>query len=158
MLKSAIISDCGAYRYSLSRIWDESLPAVAFIMCNPSTADSENDDPTIRRCIAYAKQWGYGALLVGNMYAFRATNPKELLADKDISGPKNMYYLIEVVSMCDMVVCAWGNNAPYITTVSLTTSFLKTIKPLYHLGLTKQGQPKHPLYLKKDLVPIPWEV
>ena len=113
MKKSALISECGNYRYSLSRIWDESLPKLLFIMLNPSTADADNDDPTIRRCIGFAKGWGYGGIVVGNLYAYRSTNPMKLIFEAsigtDIVGPDNDRYLQEMSAQCSEIVFAWGS-------------------------------------------------
>ncbi len=114
MLKSAIISECGEYRYSLSRIWDESLPAIAFLMLNPSTADGSQDDPTIRRCISYAKQWGYGVLHVVNLFAYRATDPQDLLEVLDPIGPENFYHISKTTASCQCIIFAWGNNANHV--------------------------------------------
>lgn len=96
MIKSAIISECGKYRYSLSRIWDENKANVLFIMLNPSTADGDVDDPTIRRCIGFAKSWGYGGIYVGNLFAYRATDPKELLKVENPIGFENIHHLMDM--------------------------------------------------------------
>src|SRR5438309_1547537 len=93
MKYSATISNCQQYRYRLSRCWDESLPACMFIMLNPSTADAKVDDRTIKRCMAYARAWGYGKLYVGNLFAFRATKPKNMKAASDPVGPNNHHHL-----------------------------------------------------------------
>lgn len=155
MKKDAIISDCGQYRYSLSRIWDESLPKVMFIMLNPSTADADKDDPTIRRCINFAKSWGYGGLYVGNLFAYRATNPKDLQKPFDPVGKENAYWLAKLSEQSEIVVCAWGNRN---ISDKVTHKPLQVIKkPLYYIELSVDGIPKHPLYLKKDLKPKSYE-
>jgi len=151
---SAIISECGKYRYVLSRIWNDDafIPKVAFIMLNPSTADATTDDATIRRCISFAKSWGYGGLHVANLFAYRATNPKELLTAKNPVGDKNDYYLSRIQiqgNNCD-VVFAWGCFPEHIKR-------MKEVLKIFPFGMaikvSKDGFPMHPLYLPKDLKP-----
>lgn len=156
MIKGAIISDCKKYRYSLWRTWDETKPKVLFIMLNPSTADENIDDPTIRRCISFAKDWGYGSLVVGNLFALRATDPKELLNSEDPMGCDNIVYLNKMYDECDLIVCAWGNSG----IVNKICKKFKEYEPLTnapvdlsYIDLAKDGTPKHPLYLKKELKP-----
>ncbi|MFW5658691.1 MAG: DUF1643 domain-containing protein [Bacteroidota bacterium] len=140
---------------------------VGFIMLNPSTADANVDDPTIRRCINFSKSWGYNRLLVGNLYAYRSPHPRDLLS---VNYPKlhnsNIDYLRKLFVEAEVVVCAWGNEAtiksidkknpgrPSIDLIFLLSKELA--KPLYYIELTKKGTPKHPLYLKKDLKPKQW--
>lgn len=154
---SAILSDCNKYRYVLTRMWDESKPLVMFIMLNPSTADHSKDDPTIRRCIGFAKSWGYGGIIVCNLFAYRATNPKELLTVDNPFGDQNAYLLREMLNEVSIVVCAWGNG-------TIIKKILKDKSPidvggyidtdkLHYIELSKDGIPKHPLYLKKYLTP-----
>tara|TARA_B100001094_G_C17999483_1_gene704394 strand:- start:121 stop:579 length:459 start_codon:yes stop_codon:yes gene_type:complete len=149
MEKGAIISDCKKFRYRLWRVWDKTKPKVLFIMLNPSTADENNDDPTIRRCINFAKSWGYGGVFIGNLFAYRTAYPKELKEAGFLIGDDNESHLKEMKGLCDKVVCAWGNQfeAP-----SRITSIFDN---LYCIELSKTGIPKHPLYLKKELKPIP---
>ena len=109
-MNTAILSDCGKYRYSLTRNWDSEKPKVLFIMLNPSTADADNDDPTIRRCINFAKYWGYGGLHVCNLFAYRATNPKELLHIDNPLGDQNIYHMKKLANEAEIIVCAWGNR------------------------------------------------
>ncbi|MFZ8963264.1 MAG: DUF1643 domain-containing protein, partial [Schleiferiaceae bacterium] len=85
----AIFSDCGRYRYRLWRIWDPSLPTLLWILYNPSTADAKVEDPTLRRCMDFTRQWGYGGLTVVNRFAYRATNPRQLNSTIDPVGPEN---------------------------------------------------------------------
>ncbi len=161
MKKQAIISECGKYRYQLSRIWDESKPKVMFIMLNPSTADALKDDPTIRRCIAFADSWGYGGIMVGNLFAYRATNPKDLLNVQDPAGAENQKHLDEMFESCDMIVCAWGNSG-IVKTISKKNPEYKPFGPtkdrLHYLELSNDGTPKHPLYLKGDLKPTQYKI
>ena len=148
MEKDAIISNCKKFRYRLWRVWDETKPQVLFIMLNPSTADENNDDPTIRRCINFAKSWGYGGMYVGNLFAFRTVYPKELKEVGFPIGAENESHLIAMKELCDKVVCAWGNQ--FEAPSRITDIF----DDLYCIELSKTGIPKHPLYLKKELKPI----
>ena len=108
--KNATISDCQKYRYALSRTWDCKERAVLFIALNPSTADEKNDDPTIRRCIDYAKNWGYGILLVVNLFAYRTTNPEKLRYVKNPVGNDNDQHIIKLSKKANLIVAAWGNK------------------------------------------------
>jgi hypothetical protein len=157
MLRSAVVSDCGAYRYELTRRWDITLPRVGWIMLNPSTADAEVDDPTIRRCIGFAKAWGYGGIVVRNMYALRATDPKALRTHPDPIGRFNSSYLRRCAAE-PVTVCAWGANADPVDEQGTVGGLIVNGVRLYHLGLTKNGSPRHPLYLKAGLRPTAWEV
>lgn len=164
MFKNASISNCGQFRYHLYRQWDEDLPEVMFIMLNPSTADGDVDDPTIRRCIGFAKSWGYGAIHVCNLYAFRATNPKDLFRQESIigTGDINIKTIEYYSSNCDEVICAWGNH-PII-------SKIKKLMPNYNplqgvdrsklmaIQISNYGTPKHPLYLRSSLRPIKFKL
>jgi hypothetical protein len=159
---SAFISECEKYRYELKRIWNESKPKVLFIMLNPSTADENIDDPTIRRCIGFAKSWNYGGILVGNLFAYRATKPKTLLNVDDPIGKDNLNHLKQMYNESEIIICAWGNGK---IIKKLGKKFGNDYKPLsciydkiYYLELSKDGTPKHPLYLKKDLIPIQFEI
>lgn len=144
--KGAIISDCEMYRYQLWRTWNDDLPKVMFIMLNPSIADASIDDPTIRRCISFAKSWGFGGLFVGNLYAYRATNPKELKTVIEPIGKFNCAHIVSMASRSEMIVCAWGNNEkPH--------DYILCLKNLHYLELSIHGIPKHPLYLKSNLKP-----
>ncbi len=143
----AIISDCKKFRYQLWRIWDTSKPLVMFIMLNPSTANADVDDPTIRKCIAYAKQWGFGGIYVGNLFAYRTAFPKELKLANYPMGEDNEAHLINMMLRCDKFICAWGHKQGIPKLI--TNIFPK----LHYLELAINGTPKHPLYLKKDLKP-----
>ena len=155
MKRDAEFSSCGSYRYSLSRIWDESLSAVLFIMLNPSSADGTKDDPSIRRCISYAKDWGFGSLFVGNLFALKSTKPTGLLESTNPEGPENLKYLLKLSSHCKMIVCAWGNGT---ILKKLSANSPKNLnRKLHCLKLSLDGIPCHPLYLPKDLKPIEWK-
>ncbi|OPX46369.1 hypothetical protein CLHUN_01850 [Ruminiclostridium hungatei] len=158
MNKGAIIDETGKYRYLLWRIWDETKPLAVFIMLNPSTADAEEDDPTIRRCMNYARSWGYGGIKVVNLFAYRATNPKELTKVIDPVGPENHGHVIKAINGAEIVIAAWGTKGNYMSMQSSIIQLLKTTPKLHYLGITKDGYPKHPLYLKADLKPVKWAI
>ena len=151
MKSDAVISPCGMYRYRLSRTWGEA-KAAAFIMLNPSTADASEDDPTIRRCIGFAKSWGGGGLVVVNLFAFRATSPKDLIKAADPIGPGNHDYIFEAVYSQDIAVCAWGTKGDFMNQNNEVVRYIRSGSdvPLACLGVTKDGHPRHPLYLPKD--------
>ncbi len=128
------------------------METVTFIMLNPSTADENTDDPTIRRCIGFARSWGFTRLKVVNIYAYRATNPRDLGKVADPVGPANFGTIIEVVRTSDLVICAWGVNAPR----EAADVVLDVIPAPHALGVTKGGAPCHPLYMPRDSTPIPY--
>lgn len=156
IMASAVISECGKYRYSLERAWDETKPKVMFIMLNPSTADENNNDPTIRRCINFAKSWGFGGLYVCNLFAFRATNPKELLNVDNPFGDQNIWYTKGLSEKVDTIICAWGNE-PILKKILKNENPFKLLDyawhKLFYLQLGKNATPKHPLYLRHDITP-----
>jgi len=152
--KSAALSPCGTYRYELLRSWGDG-PTVGFIMLNPSTADANVDDPTIRRCIGFGKAWGYGTLVVRNLYALRSTDPKALKGHPDPVGPDNDRYLAEAVGDA-VTICAWGANADPERARTVLADLAAAGAMAFHLGLTKAGFPKHPLYLRADVHPVPF--
>lgn len=145
------------YRYALSRCWDPDLPAMMVIGLNPSTADADNNDPTIRRCIGFAERWGYGALWMGNLFAFRSTDPKGLPNDSRIAaGPGNVHALIWMARHATRVFAAWGTNAhryPRWADHVLMRLRVATTKRVWCFAKTKGGHPSHPLYLPADIRP-----
>lgn len=151
--KGAIISECGRYRFQLWRIWDETKPKVLFIMHNPSTADAEKDDPTIRRCIGFARAWGYGGIYVGNLFPYRATDPTDLLKVpyEELIPTENYLHRLEMIEKCDLYILAYGN--PVVHHIGIGMSDFHNWQAL---KLTKAGNPCHPLYLKADLKPFPF--
>ncbi|MFA7436843.1 DUF1643 domain-containing protein [Castellaniella sp.] len=151
--KTAVLSDCRRYRYSLSRWWGEpGLGYAMFIGLNPSTADEVEDDPTIRRCVSFARSWGYGGLVMGNLFAYRATNPAEMMAANDPVGAENDKHLLALARDARIIVAAWGNKGIY---QGRGMAVRALIPSLHALTVTKAGQPGHPLYLHKTLVPVP---
>jgi hypothetical protein len=154
----AVLSACGAYRYTLSRRWGAGEP-LRFVMLNPSTADASVDDPTIRRCIGFARRDGFPALVVLNLYAYRTTDPKALLTCVDPVGPDSKAYLWSHLFLaCEIkapVVAAWGINAK----PGRVAEVLDLVRGVDWrcLGTTKDGHPRHPLYVRSDqpLVPLP---
>lgn len=153
MYRAAALSPCEKYRYTLTRVWENSQQRVVFIGLNPSTADETQDDPTIRRCMRYAYDWGYGGVYMLNLFAFRATNPKDMMAAQDPVGPYNDKFLIEYTAgiHAGNVVAAWGAHGAF---QGRDKAVKDMISPLHCLHITKDGHPGHPLYLKKDLKPV----
>jgi len=147
MKKHAIISHDDKYRYQLSRIWDEEKPTVLFIMLNPSTADANVDDPTIRRVINFATSWGYGGIFVGNLYAFRSTDPNGLRYIDNPIGDDNLQHIQKLIGLSERVIYAWGNNQ------TEPDWLCHLVDTPYCIDISKKGIPKHPLYLKGELQP-----
>lgn len=159
ILKSAVISECGTYRYMLTRTWGpSSWNRVCFVMLNPSTADATDDDPTIRRCIGFAQRWGYDSLSVVNQYAYRATHPLELTEVSDPIGPENSRWLEEALYRSTRVICAWGARGSRRQDQEIKMIAKRYARNLYSLGLTKNQKPLHPLYLKNSTRPSIWWV
>ena len=154
MRRSANFSRCRQYRYALWRYWRDDAPFVLIIGLNPSTADQHKDDPTIRRCIGFARDWGFGGLCVANLFAYRATYPTDLFAAPDPVGPHSDRWLRKLSRQADMVVAAWGNDGSYEQRDKEVVSYLSALKVI---RLNKAGQPAHPLYLPKHLSAIDWQ-
>jgi hypothetical protein len=159
--KGAILSDDGLYRYRLWRRWEPVAPRLAWIMLNPSTADAELDDPTIRRCAGFAKAWGYGSITVVNVYAYRSTDPAALSQVSDPFGPDNDFHLRDVILGSSGAVAAWGAH-PGATAAFREfvqrTPLVTVVGGLVTLGMTKSGHPRHPLYVKGDTRPERWRL
>lgn len=148
MEKGANFSACRKYRYVLWRTWTQGDGHVIFIGLNPSTADENKDDPTIRRCIGFAKDWGYGGINMLNIFAFRATDPKELMKADSPIGLENNHYLRMYCDPIGMNIACWGTWGNYLEQGKQVRDMLGD-DCLHCFGLTKNGQPKHPLYLPK---------
>jgi hypothetical protein len=154
-ISSALFSECGRYRYRLERQWDPSKEAVCFLMLNPSTADAHSTDPTLRRCIVFAKSWGYGGLVIGNLFALRSPKPRLIYGCGDPVGPENDLYLRKMSESCERIVCGWGRHGAYHDRASDVCRMLETSK-LYALQVTAGGQPSHPLYISGKAEPRPF--
>jgi hypothetical protein len=150
--RETIFSPDRKYRYSLWRTWDETLPYVVFIGLNPSTADETKDDPTIRRCVGFAKRWGYGAVCVVNLFGYRATNPAEMKKVSDPFGRDHAQVTLNVCREAGLIVAAWGVHGSHRNADELL--LLGVHKDVHCLGTTKDDFPCHPLYLRSDLEPV----
>ncbi len=148
---SATFSEDRVYRYRLSRT-DNMLGdgTCLFIMLNPSTADENLNDPTVTRCIGFARQWGYKNLEVVNIFALRSTDPRALKSHPDPVGPGNDKFILSAVEESDRIVFAWGALGAYMNRGKDVIRLVTSLTPALCFGLTNEGQPRHPLYLKKD--------
>ena len=145
----AVLSEDGRYRYRLWRTWDASLPRIGFIMLNPSSADGDRDDPTLRRCRAFAKRWGFGSVELANLFAVRSVEPSSLRTCRDALGADNEGYLLNLAGTVDTVVAAWGNGGAWKDRGRHVRKMLGEY-PLFCLGVTSRGEPRHPLYVQSD--------
>ena len=148
---NAKFSNDGVYRYALWRTWDQSLEKLLFIGLNPSTADEVKDDPTMRRCIRFSKDFGFGGFIMANIFAFRSTDPKKLKKIKNPIGNKNDFWIKKLNKEAGMTIAAWGTHGDYLNRGKEVSRMLKN---LYCLRKTKNGFPSHPLYLPANLKPI----
>ena len=154
---TAVYSPCEAYRYTLTRTWDPAGRKVLFVMLNPSTATEVQNDPTVERCERRARALGFGSFRVCNIFAYRATDPKVMRAQADPVGPGNDQAIAESALWADAVVCAWGTHGAHLNRGAAVEAVLRaTGKPLSHLGLSKDGHPKHPLYIGYAHQPEAW--
>ena len=144
--RAATLSRCRLYRYSLTRAWDPALPTILFIGLNPSTADSTQDDPTVRRCIGFARDWGYGTMTLANLFALRSTDPAQLWTAHDPIGPNNDEWIRRMADSAAMVVAAWGAHGGLLGRDRHVIAMLPSVQCL---GRTRAGHPRHPLYLSK---------
>ena len=151
----ATFSPCRRWRYLLWRRWDEAKPAANFLMLNPSTADEVKLDPTCSRARDYAERWGYGALIVTNVFAFRNTDPNRMKAVKDPIVKDNDAAIVRAAKESAIVVCAWGNHGAFL---DRSAEILRMMKAkgiaLHALRVNANGEPAHPLYLPGQLKPI----
>jgi hypothetical protein len=152
MKSGAHISPDGKYRYCLCRVWDDQKDRVLFIGLNPSTADAAKDDPTVRRYLGYAQSWGYGGLYVGNLFAFRATEPAAMLKAADPVGPDNDRWLRALARRATMIVACWGDDGRHLSRSATIRAWLPR---LHAVKLNQSGEPAHVLYLPADLPPFP---
>jgi len=160
-MQTAVISDCGNYRYVLTRPSEVARPdrgTALFLMLNPSTADAEVDDPTIRRCRGFAKAWGCNGLIVANLFALRSTDPSQLLVHADPIGPLNDDWLRRLAREYGDVVCAWGAHSMAVGRSAAVAEIMRQAGArLWCLGTTKQGYPRHPLYVRGDQALVEWK-
>lgn len=148
----------GAYRYLLWRTLPDGTGTVVFIMLNPSTADAEVLDPTVRRCMRFAKTWGYARLEVVNLFAFRSTDPDKLLTDEEPVGDHNELWIENACLRAHLVVAAWGAHKAAGGQGRDVAALLRAAGiPLHCLGTTQDGTPRHPLYVRADTQPVLWE-
>lgn len=150
----ALFSPCGRYRYRLERSGEG--PPITFVMLNPATADAERDDPTIRRVRALARGFGRGRVTVVNLYALRTPDPRALRAHPDPVGPENDAHLAHAAAAGGDIVCAWGNHADPARADAVLALFAATGARVHHLGTTKSGAPRHPLYVARSVTLTPY--
>lgn len=154
----AVYSDCERYRYLLTRIWAPEGRRALFIMLNPSTATETQNDPTVERCERRARTLGFGGFRVCNIFAFRATDPQVMRRELDPVGAGNDTAIIESLPWADQVICAWGAHGAHLARGAQVEALLRAQgQPLYHLGLTQAGAPKHPLYIGYAQRPELWD-
>lgn len=152
--RDAQISPCGAYRYTLTRRWGSGA-VCNFILLNPSTADAEVDDPTAARCSTRARKWGFGALVITNLFAYRSTDPKALKHVADPIGPENDAALLNAARGAARVVCGWGAGGPLLGRSRAVAGMLcEAGMELWALRILPSGEPEHPLYLPYSLEPV----
>jgi len=149
---TAKLSRCRRYRFALWRTWDDSKPYAMFVGLNPSTADETSDDPTLVRCMNFARSWGYGGVCMANLFAFRATDPGEMKAADDPVGRRNNQWLKKLAADAGIVVAAWGNDGAYLDRAAEVRALLPG---LHCLKMNKSGQPAHPLYQPASRLPVP---
>ena len=155
---TASYSDCERYRYALTRIWEPGGRRALFVMLNPSTATEKQNDPTVERCERRARALGFGAFRVCNIFAWRATDPRDMRAAADPVGPDNDTAILEGAAWADTILCAWGVHGAHLQRGPAVEALLRARgHPLHHLGLSRAGHPKHPLYIAYRERPRPWE-
>lgn len=161
---TAVFDRGGVYRYRLSRIWDRELPAIAWCMLNPSTADCSTSDPTLDRVVGFSRSWGFGGVAVVNLFAWRSSSPALLKTVTDPVGSANDRFIEVAASAAHTLVVAWGNGGALPNPMSGVPRCEEVAAllggchlPQLTLGHTSRGQPRHPLYLSRDTQPIPWK-
>jgi hypothetical protein len=158
----AVYSDCESYRYLLTREWDANGARMLFVMLNPSTATELQNDPTVERCERRARALGFGSFRVTNIFAYRATDPRDMRRQADPIGPENDRTLLESATLwirggTDRILCAWGTHGAHLDRGPAVEALLRgTVQELFSLGLSQAGHPKHPLYIGYDQQPMIW--
>ncbi|PVA10005.1 hypothetical protein DC366_10080 [Pelagivirga sediminicola] len=156
---TAIYSDCERYRYALTRTWDAEGKRAHFIMLNPSTATEMQNDPTVERCERRARALGFGAFRVTNIFAWRDTDPRDMRAAADPVGPANDQAILDGCAWADTIVAAWGTHGAHLNRGADVAALLAgTGRAVHHLGLTKDGHPRHPLYIAYARQPDLWDL
>jgi hypothetical protein len=153
MQGSAVFSPCRTWRYALARRWAPDGQPVMFVALNPSTADETLDDPTVRRCIGFAKRWGFPAMLMLNAFALRSTDPRALYSAADPVGPENDTWLLAMRQTAARCVVCWGAHGALL---DRGTEVVQLVAPVFSFGFTKDGFPKHPLYLPNNADLVEW--
>lgn len=166
MKRTAEFSPDRKYRYYLTITWDWRRPKINFLMLNPSTADEYVNDPTVERCERRARMWGYGGVIITNIFALRSTDPKELyiqmLGYRDtnrIVGKGNDLFIKKAAEVCEGTICGWGSHGQLCGRgIQVKEMLMQDSYPLFYLKLsTNTGQPYHPLYLSYNLTPQEWQ-
>jgi hypothetical protein len=147
--RDAVISDCGRYRYRLRHTWNDERPPMVWVLLNPSTADADEDDPTVRRCVGFAKAHQFGGVTLVNLFAYRATNPKKLKTIADPIGPENDRHILRVCGerSVSKVIGAWGAARFADPRARQVEAMIRMHQPIWCFGKTVGGQPRHPLYV-----------
>ena len=154
---TAVYSDCEQYRYSLTRVWEPEARKALFLMLNPSTATEVQNDPTVERCERRARALGFGGFRVTNVFAWRDTDPKKMRAAKEPVGVENDAVILESCAWADQIIAAWGAHGEHLQRGQVVEALLREMgRPVFHLGLTKAGHPKHPLYIAYTQQPERW--
>lgn len=153
VIKGATFSECRKYRYALWRIWDEEKPFIMFVGLNPSTANENKDDATIRRVVSMSNQWGYGGVYMLNCFPFISTNPNDLKDCNNIS--KNDCFLETIGELCDTIVFAWG-NFDIVVEKSRDIALTQMFPNAKCLIKNKNGSPRHPLYVPSTVQMVEW--
>ena len=155
----AVFSPCMKYRYILSRVWNPNKKLIMFLMLNPSTADEMKNDPTVERCERRAKAMGYGGIVVCNIFAYRATSPKDMKAQDDPVGVENDQSILSSLREVDKVVCAWGGHGSHMKRADKVKELLKESgAEVLYLRMTQSGNPSHPLYIPYSEEPKLWSI
>lgn len=163
--RSAILSEDGLYRYRLSRWWSDRLPWVTFLMLNPSTADALEDDATIRKCVGFAEHWGFGGIEVTNLFAMRSRDPLALVDAKNPTGPEYTRHLYDSIHKSTLLIASWGCESTLkkkpmlLARPKAVVSAIRALRsdlPIECLGMSKTGNPYHPLMLAYDTPRIPY--
>ena len=144
-------SKCRQFRYTLTRVFENGKGTCSFIGLNPSTADEYQNDPTVSRCMNRAQQMGFKTFIMLNAYGYRATDPKDMKAHPSPVGEENDYWILESCKKSDKIICCWGNHASHLNRSDEIRELLKDFN-LFRLGdPTASGEPRHPLYLPKQI-------